>query len=86
MAAPIPVKSKCLLLIAKNWLLRNTTTYTWNWQHHLVGDTALFTKHLLLNKIAFFNTAEKGKHYTIFTIELNHPLDGITHTKYSIIK
>jgi hypothetical protein len=31
MAAPITVKSECLLLLVKNMAARNATTYTWDW-------------------------------------------------------
>ncbi len=43
MAAPIPVKSQCLLLFAKkNYLVVwNATTYTQDQLHHLVDDGAL---------------------------------------------
>ncbi len=41
MAAPIPVKSQQCLLFEKQLLLRNASTNTWDWKHHLVGDRAL---------------------------------------------
>ncbi len=42
MAAPNLVKSQCLLLFEeKKQVLRNGTTFTWDWLRHLLGDGAL---------------------------------------------
>ncbi len=72
MAAPIPIKSQCLHLFAKKQLLRNATTFTLNWQHHLVGDRALsnlqrwsfkYEPFYLCKSSAVNSVATKYKHF-----------------------
>jgi len=62
MAAPIPVKASAFFSYQKKiQLLRNTTTYTWDWLCHLVGDRGLLSYFKAQGAYTSFFTLVKQK-------------------------